>query len=111
MPEGITGASARRGADLPDGLADLSDPPDALFVAGAWPAAPMVAIVGARAATPYGTRFAHRLAGDLTRLGFAVVSGLARGIDAAAHRGALDAGGVTVAILPGSIDRVTPPSH
>jgi DNA processing protein len=111
MPEGITGASARHGADLPDGLADLSDPPAVLFVMGTWPTHPKVAIVGARAATPYGCTFAHRLAGDLARLGFAVVSGLARGIDAAAHRGALDAGGVTVAVLPGSLDRVTPLSH
>src|SRR5262249_58025251 len=48
---------------------------------------------------------------DLTRLGYAIVSGLARGIDAAAHEGALAAGGDTVAVLPGSIDRVTPPTH
>jgi len=80
-------------------------------VMGAWPTSPLVAIVGARAATAYGRAFAHRLAGDLVRLGYGVVSGLARGIDAAAHQGAVDAGGVTVAVLPGRIDHITPPSH
>lgn len=70
-----------------------------------------VAIVGSRAASPYGVDQAHRLAGDLVRLGFVVVSGLARGIDAAAHRGALAAGGRTVAVIPSGLDQITPPHH
>lgn len=54
---------------------------------------------------------ARRLAADLAALGWTVVSGLARGIDAAAHRGALDAGGRTVAVVPSALDRITPPEH
>jgi len=115
MPEGSTHAApvatTLRGADLPAGLDALADPPDALHVSGTWPGAPLVAIVGARAATAYGLAIAHRLAGDLARLGYAIVSGLARGIDAAAHVGALEAGGLTVAVLPGSLDTITPPSN
>ena len=95
----------------PPGLLDLSDPPDVLHVRGTLAPARCVAIVGSRAATPYGAAFARRLAADLSGLGFAVVSGLARGIDAAAHLGALDAGGVTLAVLPAGLDTVTPPSH
>ena len=91
---------------------DLDDAPEFLFVAGAWPpGAPVVAIVGARAATPYGLAVAMRLAGDLARLGAVVVSGLAHGIDAAAHRGALDAGGATVAMLPCGHGCITPRGH
>jgi DNA processing protein len=100
-----------RGATLPAPLAALERRCAALYVAGTWPDAPWVAIVGARAATPYGLGFAHRLAGDLAKLGVVIASGLARGIDAAAHEGALAAGGRTVAVLPGSLDRVTPPEH
>jgi DNA processing protein len=70
-----------------------------------------IAVVGARAATPYGVTQARRLASGLATLGFTIVSGLARGIDAAAHRGALDAGGATVAVLPGGLDPVTPAHH
>lgn len=96
---------------MPEALGALADPPAELHVRGTWPAGLCVAIVGARAATEYGRAFAHRLAADLSTLGIVIVSGLARGIDAAAHMGALDAGGITVAVLPGSLDRITPPSH
>jgi len=95
----------------PAPLRDLRPPPPAVFVRGALPAGAAVAIVGSRAATPYGVRQAHVLAADLARLGVVVVSGLARGIDAAAHRGALEAGGRTVAVLPGGVDHVTPRHH
>ncbi len=97
--------------EFPARLLDLDDPPARLFVRGVLPAGRMVAIVGSRAATPYGLAQARRLAGNLAALGIPVVSGLARGIDAAAHLGALDAGGRTVAVLPGSLDRVSPASH
>jgi DNA processing protein len=70
-----------------------------------------VAIVGARRPTPYGEAVAERLAADLAAAGVIVVSGLARGIDAAAHRGALGVGGVTVAVLGTGVDVVYPPEN
>ncbi|HEY3215504.1 MAG TPA: DNA-processing protein DprA [Candidatus Eisenbacteria bacterium] len=100
--------------DYPSGLADLrATAPRVVFLRGGNVPEPreMVAIVGSRAASPYGLRQAGRLAGDLARIGLTVVSGLARGIDQAAHRGALDAGGRTVAVLPSGLDEVTPRHH
>lgn len=99
-------------ADYPAGLRELRDPPRVLFVRGSLPArGDAVAVVGSRAASPYGIARAEALAADLARLGHVVVSGLARGIDAAAHRGALAAGGASVAVLPGGLDAVTPRHH
>ena len=98
--------------DYPDGLSDLGDAPETVYVRGRVPArGAAVAIVGARAATAYGESIAGRLAHDLAALGYAVVSGLARGIDAAAHRAALEGGGTTVAVLPGGLDAITPRHH
>ena len=99
--------------DWPAGLDALRDPPGCLRVRGMSEllALPAVSIVGSRAASAYGTTMATRLAADLARLGWVIVSGLARGIDAAAHRGALDVNGRTVAVLPGGLDRVSPPGH
>jgi len=102
---------ARGDSAYPESLLDLEDPPDPLFVRGRWPLPPGVALVGSRAASPYGLAIAERLAGDLARLGLVVVSGFAHGIDAAAHRGALAAGGATLAVLPGGLDHIVPRAH
>ncbi len=92
-------------------LRAIDDPPARLYVRGEVPEAHGIAVVGSRECTMYGRRMAYRLAVDIVRCGFVVVSGLARGIDAAAHRGALDGGGCTIAVLPTGIDRVYPPRH
>src|SRR5205807_9061845 len=86
-------------------------PPARLYVNGQLPAEPMIAIVGSRRATPYGCRTAHRLARELSDAGVVVVSGLARGIDAAAHRGALEGPTPTVAVMATGLDRISPPEH
>jgi len=70
-----------------------------------------IALVGSRRCTPYGMRVAERLAAALGRVGITVVSGLARGIDAAAHRGALKVGGRTLAVLANGLESVYPPEH
>jgi DNA processing protein len=94
-------------------LARITDPPDLLFVRGRLKACDSlaVAIVGARHATAYGRRIAWQLAGGLARAGYTVVSGLARGIDAAAHRGAIDAGGRTIGVLGSGVLSIYPPEH
>ncbi len=88
----------------------IRDAPGVLFVRGGTDlaSAPSLCIVGSRRASREGAQFAARLAGDLSREGFLVTSGLARGIDQAAHRGALDAGGETVAVLGCGADVVYP---
>lgn len=94
--------------DYPPALAAIADPPPALSVLGSveFLSRPAIAIVGARNASAAGRRFARTLAAGLGQAGFAVVSGLARGIDAAAHEGALSTG--TIAVVAGGIDRVYP---
>jgi DNA processing protein len=96
----------------PPALRDLAEPP-ALDVWGDLRRedALAIAVVGARRPTSYGTRVAETLARDLALRGITVVSGLARGIDTAAHRGALAAGGRTIAVLGSGIDRVYPPEN
>jgi len=97
----------------PRSLREIVDPPGVLFLRGKLlPAdALSIAIVGTRHATTYGKQQAERLAGGLSRAGMTVISGLARGIDAAAHRGALQAGGRTVAVLGGGVSNIYPPEH
>lgn len=84
-----------------------------LATRGRWPPppGPRVAIVGARRPTPYGEAVAERLAGDLAATGVVVVSGLALGIDAAAHQGALEARGCTIAVLGTGVDVIYPAAH
>ena len=97
--------------EYPEWLARIYDPPPVLYVRGALVPGEgerSVAIVGSRAATPQGLAFARALGRDLAQSGVTVVSGLARGIDAAAHRGALEAGGRTVAVLGSGLERVYP---
>ena len=84
-----------------------------LRVRGRWPPpeGPRAAIVGSRRPSPYGEAVAEQLALDLARAGVVVVSGLALGVDAAAHRGALNAGGVTVAVMGTGVDVIYPSAH
>jgi DNA processing protein len=100
-------------AGYPRPLREIHDPPGVLFRRGQPQAQDelAVAIVGTRHATRYGLAQAERLGGNLARSGFTVVSGLARGIDAAAHRGALVAGGRTIAVLASGLLEIYPPEH
>ena len=97
----------------PVALTTIIDPPPILWTRGsvAALAVPAVAIVGARAASSYGLSVAEQLAADLAARGLAIVSGLARGVDSAAHRGALSAGGVTIGIMGSGVDVMYPPEH
>ena len=94
-------------------LLEIHDPPGVLFVQGQIRPedALSIAIVGSRHATHYGLAQAERLAASLARAGLTIVSGLARGIDAAAHRGALSAGGRTIAVLGSGLLNIYPPEH
>ena len=104
---------ARREPSYPPLRSELHDPPATLFVRGDADALPeaAVAVVGARSCSAYGAQVARTLARELASAGLVVVSGLARGVDGEAHRGALDGGGRTVAVLGCGIDRDYPRSH
>jgi DNA processing protein len=106
---------ARSDPAFPPLLAAIHDPPPGLFLRGAAAAEllarPAVAVVGARACSTYGAQVARSVARELAAAGLVVVSGLARGVDGEAHRGALEAGALTVAVLGCGIDRDYPASH
>lgn len=99
--------------EYPPALREIAMAPPALFVRGSLPRRedPVVAIVGTRKPSTGGTALAYQLARTLTTLGVVVVSGMARGIDTAAHHGALAAGGATVAVLGTGVDVVYPPEN
>jgi DNA processing protein len=100
-------------AGYPPMLSAIVDPPPVLWLRGSAAAlvAPAVAIVGSRAGSPYALAVAEKLAADLAQRGVVVVSGLARGVDSAAHRGALSANGLTIAVLGCGADLVYPAEH
>ncbi len=111
-----TGASIVTPADegYPDPLREIHDPPLALYVQGGLDGRRdrhAVAVVGSRRTTHYGLDTAGRFGYGLAQAGYTVVSGLARGIDTAAHQGALKAGGRTIAVLGGALDRLYPPEN
>ena len=96
--------------EFPALLSEIANPPERLWARGdrSLLTRTAIAIVGARDATREGREISYQIAADLVRSGIVVVSGLARGIDAAAHSGALDGGGTTIAVLGTGIDRVYP---
>ena len=95
--------------DFPEGLAALTPPPPLISVLGALRRRDMIAIVGARNASALARKFAQLLARELGEAGLVVVSGLARGIDSAAHEAALELG--TVAVVAGGVDVIYPPEN
>ncbi len=99
--------------EYPERLSHLVDPPPVLFARGRLEllSRPAVTIVGSRRSTAYGRRSAEALAAHMTLRGITVVSGLALGIDGASHRGALEAGGDTIAVLGSGVDLIQPASH
>ncbi|MBU1169883.1 MAG: DNA-processing protein DprA [Proteobacteria bacterium] len=92
-------------------LLQIPDPPPFLFVRGRIPDRPAIAVVGSRGASDYGLANARRLSADLAQCGFLVVSGLARGIDTAAHSGVLGTNNPTVAILGNGLSGIYPPEN
>ncbi|MFN3926729.1 MAG: DNA-processing protein DprA [Pseudanabaenaceae cyanobacterium] len=100
--------------DYPPLLWEIPDPPPLLYWQGSltnWQNLPAVAIVGTRQPTKYGRMWAYRLGKALAEAGFIIVSGLAEGIDAEAHRGCLDTNGKAIAVVGTSLERVYPPQH
>lgn len=92
-------------------LREIKNPPTFLYASGPLPDIPLVAIVGSRRPTDYGRQVTYRLASELAAAGVGVVSGLAIGIDAVAHQAAIEAGGVTVAVLGSGLNQIYPASN
>jgi DNA processing protein len=117
MDRAAVGGVCRHADGYPSALRELSDQPAVLFLRGAperlasLEADPGVAIVGTRNPSPYGLEMARTLGGGLGAAGLSIVSGLALGIDGAAHRGCLDRGGMPVAVLAGGADLPYPHRH
>ena len=97
--------------DYPENLKNIYDPPPVLYLKGNLPQKKSIAIVGTRSASHYGLEVAERFAFELSALGFTIVSGMAEGIDTAAHKGALRAGCSTVAVFGCGLDIIFPPSN
>jgi DNA processing protein len=103
---------AQEDLEYPELLRETYDPPIGLYWQGEYVVdRPCIAIVGTRRATLYGRSVAKKFAGELARLGFCIVSGMARGTDTAAHEGALEAGGKTVAVFGCGLDTIYPPEN
>lgn len=99
-------------ADYPKALFQIPDPPPFIYVKGVLPTGEVtVAVVGSRRATSYGLMTTGKLSGELACRGVCIVSGLARGVDTAAHKGALQAGGKTIGVLGCGIDVIYPPEN
>ncbi|MEO6568716.1 MAG: DNA-processing protein DprA [Opitutaceae bacterium] len=112
MAKANTDFVTARDEAYPKLLKQISDPPIGLYRKGRYGFEhPCVAIVGSRRTTLYGQATAKKLGAELARIGFCVVSGLARGIDTAAHEGALSVGGKTAAVLGNGIDIIYPPEN
>jgi DNA processing protein len=109
LPPGWWSCGPRSSA-YPALLGNIADPPVLAARGEIEPGAPMVAIVGARRSSAYGEEVAYQMALRLASAGLTIVSGMARGIDAAAHRGALDGGGRTIAVMGTGPDSIYPPS-
>ena len=104
-------ALLRGGEGYPQLLEELYDPPVVLYARGPLDAPGPVAFVGSRGPTPYGRRIARTLAGEAAKAGLCVVSGLAYGLDAECHAAALDAGGLTWAVVAGGLGKLYPEDH
>jgi DNA processing protein len=100
-----------RSSKYPDSLRNIELAPKQLYILGDLGDEPKVAIVGSRTPTSYGKQVTYDFAYELARAGVTVVSGLANGIDTEAHRGAIDGGGKTIAVMAGGLDRIYPPSN
>jgi DNA processing protein len=102
-------------SDIPDRLQNIPQPPQKLFIKGNLLSEllnrPCVSVVGSRKVSAYGKAVTMKLVTDLARAGVVIVSGLAIGVDGLAHRAALDAGGLTIAVMPCGLDMVYPTSH
>jgi DNA processing protein len=108
---GYPPASCLEGATLPPSLRDLPDPPARLFLHGVAPRGPCIGVVGTREPSGDALRYARWLSSWFAERGVAVISGGAKGIDGAAHRGALDGAGVTLVVAASSFDRPFPVEH